>query len=118
MLVPINLHYRKPWIIYRVHVQCIQFNTASNEPRHEKICLRGVKQGRRHKCLYGLYYHRISWRLEFGIKEIAYATLSLHLHNRRIKKAYYMECRVYKRMETVLHGLLIAFRHSSMYSLL
>ena len=41
-----------------------------------------------------------SWRLKFGIKERAYATLSSHLHNKRIKTAYYMECMVYKRMET------------------
>ena len=35
-----------------------------------------------------------SWRLEFGIKERAYATLSSHVHNKRIKPAYYMECTV------------------------
>ena len=39
------------------------------------------------------------WRLEFGIKERAYATLNSHLHNKRFKTAYYMECMVYKRTE-------------------
>ena len=43
-----------------------------------------------------------SWRLEFGIKERASATLSSHLHNKRIETVFYiyMECTVYKRMET------------------
>ena len=74
----------------------VMFKTASYEPRHEKICLRGVRPGHRHK----MVVTDASWRLEFGIKERAYATLSLHLHNKRSKKAYYMDCTVYKRKET------------------
>ena len=62
------------------------FNTASYEPRHEKICLRGVRPGRRHKM--ACMATEASWRLEFGIKKRAYATLSSHLHNKRIKTAY------------------------------
>ena len=54
-----------------------------------------------------------SQRLEFGIKESAYGTLSSHLHNKRIKTAYYIECTVYKRTD-----LLIVFHQSSMYSIL
>ena len=91
------------------------FYTASHEPWHENICLRGVRPGRKHKMV--CMATEASWRLEFGIKKRAYATLSSYLHNKRIKTAYYMECTVYKRTET-LRGPLIAFRHSSMYSLL
>ena len=74
------------------------FDTASHEPRQEKICLRGVRQGRRQKMV--CMTTEASWRLEFGIKERAYATFSSDLHNKRIKTAYYMECTVYKRTET------------------
>ena len=91
------------------------FNTASYESRHEKICLRGVRPGRRHKMV--CMATEASWRLEFGIKERAYETLSSRLHNKRIKTTNYMECTVYKRTKTS-RGPLIAFRHSRMYSLL
>ena len=72
--------------------------TASYEPRHEKICLRGVRPGRRHKIV--CMATEASWRLECGIRERASATLSLHLHDKRIKTAYYIECMVYKRTES------------------
>ena len=39
------------------------FDTASYEPFHEKICLRGVR--RRHKMV--CMATEASWRLEFGI---------------------------------------------------
>ena len=74
------------------------FDTASNKPRNEKICLRDVRPGQRHKMV--CMATEASWRLEFGIKERAYATFSSHLNNKRIKTAYYKECMVNKRMET------------------
>ena len=77
------------------------FNTASYEPCDEKICLRGERPRRRHKMV--CMATEASWRLEFGIymnKERAYATLSSHLHNKRIKTTYYMECAVYERTGT------------------
>ena len=74
------------------------YNTASYEPRHEKICLRGESQGRRHKMV--CMATEASWRLEFGIKKRVYVTSTSHLHNKRIKTTNYMECTVYKRTET------------------
>ena len=41
--------------------------TSHELPRHEKICLRGLRPGRRHKT--GCTAKEASWRLEFGIKE-------------------------------------------------
>ena len=38
--------------------------TSHELPRHEKICLRGLRPGRRHKTA-----KEASWRLEFVIKE-------------------------------------------------
>ena len=73
------------------------FNTASHEPHHEKICLRDVRPGRRDKMV--CMATEASWRLEFGIKKRAYATPSSDLHNEQIKTAHYIECTVYKRME-------------------
>ena len=77
------------------------FDTASYEPCHEKICLLGVRQGSRHKMV--CMATEASWRLGFGIKERAYATLSSHLRKKLIKSANYMECKVYKMTET-FHG--------------
>ena len=38
----------------RVHVFLYSFNTASYEPRHEKICIRGLRAGQPQN---GLYSH-------------------------------------------------------------
>ena len=76
--------------MYKVY----NFDAASYEPHHEKICLRGLRPGRRHKM--GCTATEASWRLEFGIKERTYVTLSSHLHNKQIKTAYNMECKVYR----------------------
>ena len=62
--------------MYNVYI----LNTASYEPRHEKIFHRGVRPGRRHKMV--SMATEASWRLEFGIKERAYVTLSSNLHNK------------------------------------
>ena len=47
--------------MYNVH----NFNTASYELRHEKIYLRGLRPGSRHKT--GRTATAASWRLDFGI---------------------------------------------------
>ena len=67
-----------------------------------KICLLGVRPGRRHKMV--CMATEANWRLGFGIEERAHATLSSHLCKKRSKTAYYMECKVYKRTET-FHGV-------------
>ena len=52
----------------------INFDTASYEPCHEKICLRGLRPGHRHKT--GCTATEASWRLDFGIKERTFVTLN------------------------------------------
>ena len=48
-----NLYTKKHWIMYGEHVH--SFNTASYEPRHEKMCNRGLRPGQTQN---GLYSHR------------------------------------------------------------
>ena len=74
------------------------FNNASYEPRHEKSCLRGLRPGRRHKtgCTGET---EASWRLQFVLRRELVPFVS-HWHNKRIKTAIYMECKVYKKTKT------------------
>ena len=64
-------------------------------PRHEKICLHGLRPGRRHKTGCTATETTCNWRLEFGIKE---RTSTFDICT--IRTAFYMECKVYKRTKT------------------
>ena len=100
MFVHIKLHNKKNLGMYMEYMYNVyNFNTATYEPRHEKICLRGFRLRCGHKT--GCTDSAAGWRLEFGIKERTYTTLSSHLHNKPIKTPYCIECKVYKRTETL-----------------
>ena len=80
------------------------FNNAlyrSHElPPHEKICLRGLRSGRRHKT--GCTAQEITEYLNVLLRR-ELVPLIWHLNNKRIKTAIYIECKVFKRTET-FHG--------------
>ena len=70
MLFKTHTGNEKHWTIYGELVHVL-FNNASYRshelPRHEKICLRGLRPGRRDKT--GCTAKEANWRLEFVIKE-------------------------------------------------